>query len=118
MSAQLGGGTEDQLLIELHRATSKVAADQAGVLGLGLVRIADRAREHRVCEAGREPLELGFDQIGDLVVGLLVAGREVRVAVQRVASRWGTRRVIERVLADDQRRTLWHLSASCGLRGG
>lgn len=118
MSAQLRGGTEDQLLVELHRATSKVAADQAGVLGLGLLGITNRTREHGVCEAGREPLELRFDQPSDHLIGLFVTGREVRVAVQGVTSRRGTCRIIEGVLADDQGRTLRHLAARSSLRGG
>ena len=115
MAAQLGGGTEEELLIEFHRAASQVTTDEAGVLGLGPSRVANCPGQDRSGEARREPFKLCLDPRCHLLVRTHVAGRHVGIAVQRVMARGRSRVVIEGVLSDNQRGALGHLAPAPGL---
>ena len=68
------------------------------------VRRADRAPSTSAREPGGEALDLRVDARGDLGVRHVVAVRHVPVDVERVLARRRARRVMQRLLADDQRR--------------
>jgi hypothetical protein len=108
MTTQLRRRAKDELLIKLVGSAAEVSADQTGVLGLGLPRAAKRPREHHLRESGREPFQLGLDEVRDILVRAGIARRHVSMAVQGVLTFRRTGPVKLGVLTHDQRRPIGH----------
>ena len=68
MTTQFWRRAKDELLIELVGSAAEISADQTGVLGLRLLRAAQRPGEHHLGESGSEPFKLCLDQVRDILI--------------------------------------------------
>ena len=80
MPAQLRGWTKDELLVQFVGPAAEVAVDEAGILRLGLLGVANRPSDHRLGKTGGEPFQLSLDQAGNILLraGDLLAARASR----------------------------------------